>query len=179
MFVCLHVYLFVCLSVCLSQILDQDSTTVLINNAPLPDELEIIRGYRDSGGDMAVLEKHELFVAAMLDVPRLKPRLIALNFQAQFEAEIRQLHIQTSTVMEAALQIQSSQKLAGFLKLVLNVGNRMNDGTDKASALGVKLSGLNKILEVKATSDSKLTVAHYIIQVRFNRRNTHIAKERG
>ena len=51
-----------------------------------------------------------------------------------------------------------------FLQLVLAFGNYMNKG-QRGGAFGFRISSLNKLADVRATTDRSLTLLHYIIKV--------------
>ncbi|KAG5080827.1 hypothetical protein JHK86_004892 [Glycine max] len=61
-------------------------------------------------------------------------------------------------------QIRNSVKLKRIMQTILSLGNALNQGTAKGSAIGFRLDSLLKLTETRAR-DKKMTLMHYLCKV--------------
>ncbi|KAG5063877.1 hypothetical protein JHK85_005060 [Glycine max] len=62
------------------------------------------------------------------------------------------------------LKIRNSVKLKRIMQTILSLGNALNQGTAKGSAIGFRLDSLLKLTETRAR-DKKMTLMHYLCKV--------------
>ena len=75
-----------------------------------------------------------------------------------------------SIILEASKEVRTSKKFRTILKIILALGNYLNQGPDapgssKGNAMGFKLSSLKNICDTKSSTKKNFTLLHYVIQV--------------
>lgn len=131
---------------------------------PEDTELKAAQGFLSQEGfDPSKLDKGERFVYEMAQVQRLRERIDALKMKIDFYDELESLEKDVDALVKATREIQAYELKDFLLNIVLPVGNRLNAGTRKADAAGIKLSSLSKLTTTK-TSDNKMTLLYYIVR---------------
>ncbi|KAB2067872.1 hypothetical protein ES319_A09G258000v1 [Gossypium barbadense] len=115
-------------------VLDADQVENLIKFCPNKDEMELVKGYT---GDKETLGKCE-------QISEFKKSLNIVN--------------------SACEEVRNSRKLKEIMKKILCLGNTLNQGTARGSAVGFKLDSLLKLSETRA-SNSRMTLMHYLCKV--------------
>ena len=110
------------------------------------------------------LDKPEILLKSLADIPRLEGRLKAMKFKSQMETDIEQWQKQVEQLTEGCSCVQESEKLRALFQVVLDVGNALNAGTAKGNAIGFRMGTLLKLAELKA-SDKKTTLLHFTAEV--------------
>ena len=67
-----------------------------------------------------------------------------MKTKCTFADEIRELDEQVVALSDATRTITDSDNLKQFLKMLLAIGNKMNEGTNKGAATGFKPTGLRR-----------------------------------
>lgn len=57
-----------------------------------------------------------------------------------------------------------SRRIKKLLELVLAMGNFINKG-QRGSALGFRISSLNKMIDTKASTNKNMTLLHYLVEI--------------
>lgn len=139
-------------------VLDVDQVENLIKFCPTKEEMELIKGYT---GDKEKLGKCEQFFMELMKVPRVESKLRVFSFKIQFLQQVADLRKSLNTIDVACEQIRSSVKLKEVMKKILYLGNMINQGTARGSAVGFRLDSLLKLIDTRATN-SKMTLMHYL-----------------
>ncbi|KAJ4960453.1 hypothetical protein NE237_020363 [Protea cynaroides] len=142
-------------------ILDVDQVENLIKFCPTKEEMELLKGY---SGDKEKLGKCEQFFLELMKVPRVESKLRVFFFKIQFVFQTTDLRKSLNTVNLACDEVRNSVKLKEILKRILYLGNTLNQGTARGSAIGFKLDSLLKLTDTRA-SNSKMTLMHYLCKV--------------
>ena len=115
--------------------------------APNPDEVKALRMYRGPAEDLSPPER---FLLAMADVPRLVPKISALIFRLQFRGLCTVALAGMKTLRAACAEVRGSSRLRAVLAAALAAGNRLNAGSHRGGAEGLRLESLLKMSDVKA-----------------------------
>ncbi|MCD7455601.1 hypothetical protein HAX54_028766 [Datura stramonium] len=142
-------------------ILDADQVENLIKFCPTKDEMELLKNYT---GDKELLGKCEQFFLELMKVPRVESKLRVFLFKIQFNSQITDFKKSLNTVNSACEEVRHSLKLKEILKKILYLGNTLNQGTARGSAIGFKLDSLLKLTDTRATNN-KMTLMHYLCKV--------------
>ncbi|XP_051116004.1 formin-like protein 20 isoform X3 [Andrographis paniculata] len=147
-------------------ILDSDQVENLIKFCPTKEEMELLKGYT---GDKEVLGKCEQFFLELMKVPRVESKLRVFLFKIQFTSQVtdfrKSLNTVSSSCEEQCIdQIRKSFRLKEIMKKILYLGNTLNQGTARGSALGFKLDSLLKLIDTRSTNN-KMTLMHYLCKV--------------
>ncbi|CAA7026956.1 unnamed protein product [Microthlaspi erraticum] len=123
---------------------DQIENLIKIKLFPTEEEMETLKNYT---GDKAILGKCEQFLLELMKVPRVDYKLKVFALKIQFDTQVR-----------------SSENLKEIMKHILYLGNTLNQGTFKGSAVGFRLESL---LELSKTysPNSSMTLMHYLCKV--------------
>ncbi|XP_038712401.1 formin-like protein 13 [Tripterygium wilfordii] len=141
--------------------LDVDQVDNLIKFCPTKEEMELLKGYT---GDKEKLGKCEQFFLELMKVPRVESKLRVFSFKMQFHSQVRDLRNSLNIVNSAAEEIKNSAKLKRVMQTILSLGNALNQGTARGSAIGFRLDSLLKLTETRAR-DNKMTLMHYLCKV--------------
>ncbi|XP_052476738.1 formin-like protein 20 [Gossypium raimondii] len=142
-------------------VLDADQVENLIKFCPNKDEMELVKGYT---GDKETLGKCEQFFLELMKVPRVEAKLRVFSFKIQFNTQISEFKKSLNIVNSACEEVRNSLKLKEIMKKILCLGNTLNQGTARGSAVGFKLDSLLKLSETRA-SNSRMTLMHYLCKV--------------
>ncbi|XP_075509886.1 formin-like protein 18 isoform X2 [Primulina tabacum] len=141
--------------------LDVDQVDNLIKFCPTKEEMQILKGYT---GDKGSLGKCEQFFLALMQVPRIESKLRVFSFKIQFSSQVSDLRNNLNVVNSASDQIRGSSKLKRIMQTILSLGNALNQGTARGSAIGFRLDSLLKLTETRARNN-KMTLMHYLCKV--------------
>ncbi|EYU42463.1 hypothetical protein MIMGU_mgv1a0002421mg, partial [Erythranthe guttata] len=144
--------------------LDVDQVDNLIKFCPTKEEMEVLKGYK---GEKDKLGKCEQFFLELMQVPRIEYKLRVFSFKIQFRTQVTDLRNSLNIVNSAADQIKGSAKLKRIMQTILSLGNALNQGTARGSAVGFRLDSLLKLTETRARNN-KMTLMHYLCKVRFS-----------
>ncbi|XP_050272271.1 formin-like protein 13 isoform X3 [Quercus robur] len=141
--------------------LDVDQVENLIKFCPTKEEMELLKGYT---GEKEKLGKCEQFFLELMQVPRVESKLRVFSFKIQFHSQVSDLRSSLSAVYSAAEEIKGSVKLKRIMQTVLSLGNALNQGTARGSAIGFRLDSLLKLTDTRA-QNKKTTLMHYLCKV--------------
>ncbi|XP_076903908.1 formin-like protein 17 [Bidens hawaiensis] len=142
-------------------ILDADQIENLINFCPTKEEMELVKGYT---GDKEMLGECEKFFLELMKVPRVESKLRVFLFKIQFNTQLLELKNSLNTVNNACDEVKKSVKLREIMKRSFQLLNKLNQGTNRGSAVGFKLDSLLKLADTRA-SNSNRTLMHYLCKV--------------
>ncbi|XP_027921768.1 formin-like protein 18 isoform X1 [Vigna unguiculata] len=141
--------------------LDSDQVENLIKFCPTKEEMELLKGYN---GDREKLGRCEQFLMELMKVPRVESKLRVFSFKIQFRSQVSDLRKSLLVVNAASEEIRNSVKLKRIMHTILSLGNALNQGTARGSAIGFRLDSLLKLTETRAR-DKKMTLMHYLCKV--------------
>ncbi|KAL0327714.1 UNVERIFIED_CONTAM: Formin-like protein 14 [Sesamum angustifolium] len=127
-----------------SSALDIDQVENLIKFCPTKEEMETLKNYN---GDKEMLGKCEQFFLELMKVPRVESKLRVFAFTITFTS-----------------QVKESSKLRQIMQTILTLGNALNQGTARGSAVGFKLDSLLKLSDTRARNN-KMTLMHYLCKI--------------
>ncbi|KAK6237052.1 Tensin phosphatase [Theobroma cacao] len=141
--------------------LDADQVENLIKFCPTKEEMELLKGYN---GDKEKLGKCEQFFLELMKVPRVESKLRVFSFKIQFCSQVSDLRNSLNIVNSAAEEVRNSVKLKRIMQTILSLGNALNHGTARGSAIGFRLDSLLKLTDTRARNN-KMTLMHYLCKV--------------
>ncbi|BAB01984.1 unnamed protein product [Arabidopsis thaliana] len=122
-------------------VIDVDQVDNLIKFCPTKEEAELLKGFI---GNKETLGRCEQFFLELLKVPRVETKLRVFSFKIQFHSQVR-----------------GSTKLKRIMQTILSLGNALNHGTARGSAIGFHLDSLLKLTDTRSRN-SKMTLMHYL-----------------
>ncbi|KAL0716484.1 hypothetical protein Bca4012_065806 [Brassica carinata] len=144
-----------------SSILDIDQVENLIKFCPTKEEMELLRNYT---GDKEMLGKCEQFFMELMKVPRIEAKLRVFGFKITFASQAEDLKSCLNTINSATKEVKESAKLRQIMQTILTLGNALNQGTARGSAVGFKLDSLLKLSDTRARNN-KMTLMHYLCKL--------------
>ncbi|CAK9146645.1 unnamed protein product [Ilex paraguariensis] len=141
--------------------LDIDQVDNLIKFCPTNEEMELLKNYN---GDKENLGKCEKFFVELMKVPRVESKLRVFSFKMQFGSQVSDLKNSLNLVNSASEEVRNSVKLKRIMQTILSLGNALNHGTARGSAVGFRLDSLLKLTDTRARN-RKLTLMHYLCKV--------------
>lgn len=142
-------------------VLDTDQVENLIKFCPTKEEMDMLRNFT---GDKETLGKCEQFFLEMMRVPRMEAKLRVFSFKILFDQQISELRENLLVVNNASRQVKESLKLRRVMQTILSLGNALNSGTARGSAIGFKLDSLLKLTDTRARNN-RMTLMHYLCKV--------------
>ena len=139
--------------------LDADGWEALIRCVPEDEELEVLGCYE---GDLAVLGRTEQFFLSIADIPRVVLRLETIGKMLAHDDLLRDLQTKLGMVGETSRCVKNSKRFPRLLKLVLDIGNYLNQGTTFGRAKAFRLEALLKLADTKSV-DLKQTLLDYLV----------------
>ncbi|GAB9463129.1 hypothetical protein Gpo141_00000602 [Globisporangium polare] len=133
----------------------------LLKIMPTEEEIAAITGFQ---GDPLTLNEAERILKELISVPRLKQRLSALQAKLQFPTLVRDLQTKVTKLRTASTEISQSTEFKSTLLVVLQVGNKMNQGTNRGDAKGFRLGDLTKLAQLKSV-DKAVTLLHFVARM--------------
>ncbi|KAL0357455.1 UNVERIFIED_CONTAM: Formin-like protein 20 [Sesamum calycinum] len=141
--------------------LDADQVENLIKFCPKKEEMELLKGYT---GDVENLGKCEQFFLELMKAPRVESKLRVFLFKIQFNSQVFDFRKSLNVVNSACEEVRNSLKVKEIMKKILYLGNTLNQGTARGSAIGFKLDSLLKLTDTRA-STGKMTLMHYLCKL--------------
>ncbi|KDO28723.1 hypothetical protein SPRG_05684 [Saprolegnia parasitica CBS 223.65] len=139
-------------------VLTTEKIAALIQFAPEGEELETVKAYT---GEVKLLGDAEQYYLEISTVPRYATRLQAVLATWQFDANVEEQRRLIESVNATCAALKANEAIPEILKLVLALGNTLNEGTPRGGAQGFKLSILLKLVQVKA-ADNSMTLLNYL-----------------
>ncbi|KAJ1431160.1 Tensin phosphatase, C2 domain [Sesbania bispinosa] len=144
-----------------SSVLDIDQVENLIKFCPTKEEMEMLKNY---SGNKEMLGRCEQFFMELMKVPRVESKLRVFAFKITFSAQVSDLRLNLNTINDAAREVKESVKLRQIMQTILTLGNALNQGTARGSAVGFKLDSLLKLSDTRARNN-KMTLMHYLCKL--------------
>ncbi|KAL2656140.1 hypothetical protein AAZV13_04G104300 [Glycine max] len=144
-----------------SAVLDIDQVENLIKFCPTKEEMEMLKNYT---GNKEMLGKCEQFFMELMKVPRVESKLRVFAFKINFSSQVNDLKLNLNTINNAAREVKESGKLRQIMQTILTLGNALNQGTARGSAVGFKLDSLLKLSDTRARNN-KMTLMHYLCKL--------------
>ncbi|KAG0461665.1 hypothetical protein HPP92_021962 [Vanilla planifolia] len=141
-------------------VLDVDQVDNLIKFCPTKEEMDLLKNF----GDKESLGKCEQYFLELMKVPRVESKLRVFSFKIQFRSQVSELSGNLNIVNSAAHEIRNSVRLKRIMQTILSLGNALNQGTARGSAIGFRLDSLLKLTETRSRNN-KMTLMHYLCKV--------------
>ncbi|KAJ3680296.1 hypothetical protein LUZ60_016574 [Juncus effusus] len=140
-------------------VLNGDQVENLLKFTPTKEETELLNGFN---GDKESLGECERYFLELVKVPRVESKLRSFSFKIQFRSQISELRKNLTIVNACAEEIMKSTKLNTVMRNILSLGKILNQGTARGSGIGFRLDSLLKLSDARASSNSKMTLMHYL-----------------
>lgn len=141
--------------------LEIDQVENLIKFCPTKEEMEMLKNY---SGNKEMLGKCEQFFLELMKVPRVESKLRVFSFRIAFSMQVNELRYNLNIINESSKEVRSSAKLRQIMQTILTLGNALNQGTARGSAVGFRLDSLLKLSDTRARNN-KLTLMHYLCKL--------------
>ncbi|KMZ74112.1 Formin-like protein [Zostera marina] len=142
-------------------VLDIDQVENLIKFSPTKEEMEMLKNY---SGNKETLGRCEQFFLELMKVPRVESKLRVFSFRITFSTQVQDLRSNLNIINDASREVKGSLKLRQIMQTILTLGNALNQGTARGSAVGFKLDSLLKLSDTRARNN-KMTLMHYLCKL--------------
>jgi len=147
--------------------LTQQQLQSILEYLPTSNEIKLLNDYvKGSVSDEERTQRIDLmcecekFMIAMIDVSDAEKKIRALLFRLQFDNAFSELENDAILIDDACSELSNSLRLRKLLGIVLNVGNRVNEG----AATAFSITSLLKLNHAKSM-DKRTTFLHYVVTV--------------
>jgi tetratricopeptide (TPR) repeat protein len=134
----------------------------MLDQVPTPEEHRAVKKYfEEHGEDVGRLDKAEHYVLETSRVPLMSARLTLMNILLSLEDCQHAVESGTALIFAACGQLQGSARYRRLMHVILTVGNLLNKGSKKSSAMGFRLSSLSKFVQTK--SNAGVSLMDYVV----------------
>ncbi|XP_066138967.1 inverted formin-2 isoform X1 [Euwallacea fornicatus] len=130
----------------------------LLKILPEVDELDILKSF---DGDISKLGNAEKFLILLTSLSNYKLRIESMLLKEEFESNMSYVKPSIRAMIIAAQELMTNKALQEVLYMVLIAGNFLNAGGYAANAAGVKLSSLQKIMDIRANKPN-MNLIHFV-----------------
>ena len=132
---------------------------------PTTPELRIMSEYQGSDDRLVPAE---LWFCKLRGIKRLETKARVIRTMEMFTTDASEVRGNFRMLGQVCTQVVESKKLQAVLKMVLHIGNVMNEGTRMGGASGFKFDSLLRLTQTK-TADGKMTLLDYMVCLFFER----------
>ncbi|XP_053692814.1 FH2 domain-containing protein 1 isoform X2 [Sabethes cyaneus] len=130
----------------------------LLKILPEVDELEMLKSF---DGDNNRLGNAEKFLLQLIQVPNYKLRIESMLLKEEFKANLIYLEPNINAMLYAGEDLMNNKALQEVLYMVVVAGNFLNSGGYAGNAVGVKLSSLQKLTDIRANKPG-MNLIHFV-----------------
>ncbi|XP_057315932.1 disheveled-associated activator of morphogenesis 1-like isoform X2 [Hydractinia symbiolongicarpus] len=141
--------------------LSRDMVEQMLKFVPTADEANLFKSHENDAHQFARADR---YLYEMSKIPHFEQRLKALFYKKGFSERVAEVKPKIEGVIRSCKQVSRSKRLRTLLELVLCLGNYMNKGS-RGNASGFRVSSLNKIIDTKSSTDRRITLLHYILEL--------------
>ncbi|KAK3868658.1 hypothetical protein Pcinc_025970 [Petrolisthes cinctipes] len=138
-----------------------DMVEQLLKFTPTVEEKTMLEEHQD---EMDTLARADRFLFQISKIEHYEERLRCLLYQKKYRERLGECEPRMTAVSMATRELTNSKRLKKLIEIVLAFGNYMNKGA-RGGAYGFRMSSLNKLTDVKASSNRSITLLHYILRV--------------
>ncbi|XP_034282259.2 FH2 domain-containing protein 1-like [Pantherophis guttatus] len=126
----------------------------------LPDRKEVEK-LESFQGDRSRLSEAEVFALLLVQVPSYARRLELLVLKLQLLPQLSALQSAIQTLTKAALELLDCEELHDLIRLVLKMGNYLNEGGYAGSACGFHVSSLLRLPDTRGNQPG-MDLLHFV-----------------
>ncbi|KAJ3522423.1 hypothetical protein NMY22_g11895 [Coprinellus aureogranulatus] len=141
-----------------------DDLKAISKQLPTREEVERIGGSLE---EVDKLAKADQYFAQIMKIPRLQERLECMIYRRKVDLELEGLRPDLNTLRNASKELRASERFKVVLRVVLLIGNQLNQGTFRGGAHGFQMDSLLKLKEARTAKGgpSCPTLLHYVAKV--------------
>ena len=139
-------------------ILDNDMIRILFENAPTPEEVEIVKGYE---GKVELLGDVDRFFKELSTIPNLQTRLKCIHIRSTLKNDLEDIRCDFDAFDVAIRKCYESESFYTLMQIILAIGNYMNGTTTRGGLYGFQISFLPRLADIKSV-DNKTSLLEYI-----------------
>eukprot|EP00485_Elphidium_margaritaceum_P001784 CAMPEP_0202694076 /NCGR_PEP_ID=MMETSP1385-20130828/8027_1 /ASSEMBLY_ACC=CAM_ASM_000861 /TAXON_ID=933848 /ORGANISM="Elphidium margaritaceum" /LENGTH=629 /DNA_ID=CAMNT_0049349857 /DNA_START=22 /DNA_END=1911 /DNA_ORIENTATION=+ len=136
----------------------------LLPYVPTDGELQMVRDYVKSGGNINDLSKVEQFFVKMMDMVGIRERVSLWIFKSEFPSILESVQRRITMVSQVMEALRESAKLRAVLYTVLVIGNYLNDGSSRGNAFGFLMEPTLDLLDGTKSSDKRSTLMVSVVE---------------
>lgn len=146
--------------------LDLETVRVLRTVVPTDDEKRNFQKLRP--GELDTLTDVDKFVHAVVQIKMFERNLGIMEFRHEFNEKYDLLDSLIRNMHDASTQLRSSPSLQEILLIVLQIGNRLNQGTGRGNAAAFRIQSLTVLKDTRAFS-SNMNLLEFIAETVLDR----------
>ncbi|XP_050312283.1 inverted formin-2 [Anthonomus grandis grandis] len=132
----------------------------LLKILPEVDELDMLKSF---DGDVSKLGNAEKFLIHLTSLSNYKLRIESMLLKEEFESNMAYVKPSIKAMILAAQELMTNKPLQEVLYMILVAGNFLNAGGYAGNAAGIKLSSLQKIMDIRANRPN-MNLIHFVAQ---------------
>ena len=151
--------------VCFVEKLSVEKLHKLLPYVPSDGELQMVRDYVKSGGNINALSAVEQFFVKMMDMVGIRKRVSLWIFKLEFPSILGTVQSRIGSVSSAIAALRSSQRLKRVLFLVLAIGNYINCGSSRGNAFGFLMEPTLDLLDGTKSADGSTSLMVAVVEL--------------
>jgi len=132
----------------------------ILDNGPNDEEVRKLKEY---SGDPNLISTGEKYCYILATVNRAMVIMDAMKFKKTIVEDKKDIVSKFAMVIEAFSSIKDSKGFEDILKMILTIGNYLNTGMAKGNAIGIGLSVLNTLNEMKSNMKEKYSLMEVLV----------------
>eukprot|EP01079_Euglenida_sp_SAG-EU17-18_P002314 gene2314-3157_t len=145
--------------------LPPDTLKGLSSIVPSDDDFKAVQKFCKAVPD-AKLSQPEVFVLVFGSIPRLAGRMESWLFSLEFPDTASKVTGDMQALQSACAAVKSSPSLPQVLGLILDVGNKLNEGTAHGTTSGFAVESLPELASVKSPNGTTSILEYLVSQIR-------------
>lgn len=128
---------------------------------PSPEQIGKLNVYRNASEDeLSELHSSDRLMVQLIKIDRLGQRWDCMLYKANFEEQVTLLEEGARKLYEASESLLGAENFKEVMRLILLIGNYMNNTGHKGGAFGFKVSSINKLVDTKSVNNT--TLLHFL-----------------
>lgn len=142
--------------------IEQSVIQGMLDQVPTPEEQRAVKKYyEEHNEDTSKLDKAEHYVLETIKVPMMQARLNLMLILSSLDDAVHTVESSTKLIFTSTAEVQGSARYRRLMHVILTVGNLLNKGSKKSSAVGFRLSSLSKLMQTK--SNTGVSLVEYVV----------------
>ena len=140
--------------------LTKDIIEQLLKFVPTQEEEALLN---ESSSEFMNMAEPDRFLFDMSRVFHYNQKLESLFFMKKYSERRKELMTKLAQTIYCCKCLIANNNIPKLLQIVLALGNYMNQGHRNGTVFGFSISNLNKLIDIKSSTDKSYSMLHYLI----------------
>lgn len=141
--------------------LAKDTIEQLLKFVPTQEEEALLN---ESSSELMNMAEPDRFLFDMSKVFHYNQKLEALYFMKKYSERRKELAAKLTQTIYCCKCLLANNNIPKLFQIILALGNYMNQGHRNGTVFGFSVSNLNKLIDIKSSTDKSYSMLHYLIK---------------